>query len=224
MPLLARPGVRRAVAGLAVALVVFGLGMLVYPVTTDIYTSRAQARLRRDFAAQVVQAQMPPANVGPAPATSKGTPPAVHAGQGVALIRIPKLGVDTVVVEGTDPATLRQGPGHYPGSSQACARGNVAIAGHRTTYGRPFAGLDELAAGDEITLATPQRRCTYQVVAGASPLPAPRKGSAAWVTSPGDWSAVAPVQGSYLTLTTCHPKGSAAKRLIVRARLVSGSS
>jgi sortase A len=216
--------VRRAVAGLAVALVVFGVGMLIYPVATDIYTSRAQARLRRDFAAQVVEAQRPPAGVRTGPATSPDTSPAVHAGQGVALIRIPKLGLDTVVVEGTDPATLRDGPGHYPGSSQACARGNVAIAGHRTTYGRPFGGLDELKAGDEITLATPQRHCTYQVVAGASPLPAVRKGSAAWVTSPGDWSAVAPLQGSYLTLTTCHPRGSAAKRLIVRARLVSGSA
>jgi sortase A len=220
--MLARPGVRRGVAGLALALVVFGLGMLVYPITTDIYTSRAQARLRRDFVAQVVEAQTPPAIAGPGPVASPATPPAVHAGHGVALIRIPKLGLDTVVVEGTDPATLREGPGHYPGSPQACARGNVAVAGHRTTYGRPFGDLDELTAGDEITLATPQRRCVYQVVAGASRNPAPRKGSAAWVTSPGDWSAVAPLQGSYLTLTTCHPKGSAAKRLIVRARLVSG--
>jgi len=87
--------------------------------------------------------------------------------------------------------------------------------------GRPFSGLDRLAAGDQITLVTAQRSCTYQVVAGASPRPAPHKGSAAWITSPDDWSAVAPLQGSYLTLTTCHPKGGATERLIVRARLMS---
>ena len=191
--------------------------MLLYPVTTDIYTSRAQARLRRDFAARVVQEQAPqPAPAAPAPTV-------VGPGQVVALIRIPKLNLDPVMVEGIDPATLREGPGHYPASSQPCARGNMAIAGHRTTYGRPFGGLDQLTAGDKITLVTPQRRCTYEVVSGASPRPAPHKGSAAWITSPGDWSAVAPLQGSYLTLTTCHPKGSAAKRLIVRARLVNGS-
>ncbi|HWD71440.1 MAG TPA: sortase [Actinomycetota bacterium] len=218
MPWLARPGVRRALAGLAVALVAFGVGMLLYPVTTDIYTSRAQARLRRDFAARVVQEQAPQ----PAPGPVGLAPPVVAAGQVVALIRIPKLNLDTVMVEGTDPATLREGPGHYPGSSQPCAHGNMAVAGHRTTYGRPFSGLDQLTAGDKITLVTPQRSCTYEVVSGASPRPAPHKGSAAWITSPDDWSAVAPLQGSYLTLTTCHPKGSAAKRLIVRARLVNG--
>jgi sortase A len=223
VPLLARPGVRRALAGLAVSLVAFGVGMLVYPITTDVYTSRAQARLRRDFAARAVDAETHPGGGGTGPAASPGTPPVAGAGKGVALIQIPRLGVDTVVVEGTDPATLREGPGHYPASSQPCARGNVAIAGHRTTYGRTFGGLDELKAGDKITIVTPYRPCTYEVVAGASPKPAPRKGSAAWITSPGDWSAVAPLQGSYLTLTTCHPKGSAAQRLIVRARLVNGA-
>jgi sortase A len=205
-------------AGLAVALVVFGVGMLVYPVTTDIYTSRAQAGLRREFAAQVAQAQTPPVVSGPSPTPAQ---PAVGAGQGVALIRIPKLGLDAVMVEGTDPAALRKGPGHYPGSPPPCDPGNVAIAGHRTTYGKAFSSLDLLTAGDQITLVAPQRRCTYQVVAGASPRPAPHKGSAAWITSARDWSAVAPLRGSYLTLTTCHPRGSATQRLIVRARLVS---
>jgi sortase A len=224
VPLLARSGVRRALGGLAVALVVFGVGMLLYPVTTDIYTSRAQAGLRRQFAAQVARAQTQtpavPTQAGAVPAPAAAPPP-VSAGEGVALIRIPKLGLDTVMVEGTDPAALRKGPGHYPGTPAPCAQGNVAIAGHRTTYGRAFSGLDRLAAGDQITLVTPQQRCTYQVVAGASPRPAPHKGSAAWITSPRDWTVVAPLKGSYLTLTTCNPKGSATQRLIVRARLMT---
>src|SRR2546430_16589811 len=74
VPWLARPGVRRALAGLAVALVAFGVGMLLYPVTTDIYTSRAQARLRRDFAARMAQEQAPPPGPGPpGPAAPGGT-------------------------------------------------------------------------------------------------------------------------------------------------------
>src|SRR5439155_8682333 len=108
VPWLARPGVRRALAELAVALVAFAVGMLLYPVTTDIYTSRAQARLRRDFAARVVQEQAPQ----PVPAPAAPAPTVVGPGQVVALIRIPKLNLDTVMVEGIDPATLREGPGH----------------------------------------------------------------------------------------------------------------
>src|SRR5438874_10428457 len=66
VPWLARPGVRRALAGLAVALVAFGVGMLVYRVTTDLSTSRAQARLRRDFAARVARDTAPQLAPGPA--------------------------------------------------------------------------------------------------------------------------------------------------------------
>src|SRR5437588_5294966 len=87
VPWHARPGARRALAGLAVALVAFGVGMLLYPVTTDIYTSRAQARLRRDFAARVVQDTAPQ----PAPGSAAPGAPVVRAGQVVGLLRIPKL-------------------------------------------------------------------------------------------------------------------------------------
>src|SRR5260370_18675253 len=67
VPWLARPGVRRALAGLAVALGAFGVGVLLYPVTTHIYTSRAHAKLRPDFAARMVQARAPQPAPGPPP-------------------------------------------------------------------------------------------------------------------------------------------------------------
>lgn len=204
---LLRPGVRRVLGGLAVALTAFGAGMLVYPVATNLYNGRQQARLRREFSVRLTQ--------GSTAASS-----AVHSPLGIAIIQIPRLGLDSVVVEGTDPADLRAGPGHYPGSPQPCSRGNVAIAGHRTTYGKPFEGLDQLVAGDGIVLVTPSRRCTYQVVPSPPGKPTPHRGSAAWISAPTDWSPVAGLQGSFLTLTTCHPKTSAAQRLILRARLV----
>ena len=73
------------------------------------------------------------------------------------------IGVDSVVVAGTDTSSLRRGPGHYPGTPLPGARGTVAIAGHRTTYGAPFRRLDKLDDGDRITLNMPYGRFVYAV-------------------------------------------------------------
>jgi sortase A len=196
---------------LAVALVAVGLGMLVYAPATDFYAARAQARLRRQFAADVTAAAAGP--TGPVPTS-----------QALAVVRIPAIGLDAVVVQGTDPQSLRTGPGHYAQSPLPCLPGNVAVAGHRTTYGHWFNRLDELAAGDDITFVTPSGSCTYQALAAPAATPVPHAGSAAWIISPDDWGVVGPLTGSYLTLTTCNPKGSAAQRLVARARLVSAIS
>lgn len=201
---------RRAVTGIAVALIAFGVGMLIYPAATDLYTQRAQARLRQDFAGDVAAAQAGP--VG-----------AVPARQALAVIRIGAVGLDAVVVQGTSPASLHVGPGHYQQTAAPCMAGNVGIAGHRTTYGKPFNRLDALVPGNEIVLVTAAARCTYAVLP-APPGAARAAGGAAWIVRPDDWSVVGPLAGgpggSYLTLTTCNPKGSAAQRLVVRARLV----
>ena len=39
----------------------------------------------------------------------------------------------------------------------------MAIAGHRTTYGKPFNQIDRLKPGDALILETPIGTCTYQV-------------------------------------------------------------
>ena len=129
------------------------------------------------------------------------------------------------------PTRCAPAPGHYRDTALPCEDGTVGIAGHRTTYGRPFANLDLLKPGDTITLETPVGSCTYQVLAPpptASPLNA--KG-AAFVINPNEIGVIGapaiaragetPPPGALLTLTTCHPKGSAAKRLVVQAVLVS---
>ena len=54
------------------------------------------------------------------------------------------IGVNDVVVQGTDAGDLRKGPGHYPATPLPGERGTVAIAGHRTTYGAPFRHIDGL--------------------------------------------------------------------------------
>jgi sortase A len=88
----------------------------------------------------------------------------------------------------------------------------VGIAGHRTTYGRPFHNLDLLKPGMEITLQTPIGECTYEIT------------KEPFAVSPKDVSVVANTPDeATLTLTTCHPKGSARQRLVVKATLVHSS-
>ena len=87
------------------------------------------------------------------------------------MLRIAKIGLNKVIVQGTSTADLRQGPGHYPGTPLPGEQGNAAIAGHRTTYGAPFYNLDELAPGDLIEITTVQGTFTYRVTqhAGREP-------------------------------------------------------
>lgn len=131
------------------------------------------------------------------------------AGTGDPLGRllIPAIDMSTVVVEGTDTESLRTGPGHYPATPLPGARGTVAIAGHRTTYGAPFRDLDKLERGDRIELDMPYGRFTYAVERTQIVEP-----TALWVTRR--------VKHDRLVLTACHPLYSAAQRIVVFARLV----
>src|SRR3954454_3535919 len=128
-------------------------------------------------------------------------------GQPLGRIRMRSIGVSSVVVAGTDTSSLRLGPGHYPGTPLPGARGTVAIAGHRTTYGAPFRRLDKLARGDRIELRMPYGTFTYAVDRRRIVLP-----SATWVPPP-----FGPHQ---LILSAFPPLYSAAKRFVVFARLV----
>ena len=128
-------------------------------------------------------------------------------GQPLGRIRMPAIGVSSVVVAGTDGASLRRGPGHYPGTPLPGARGTVAIAGHRTTYGAPFRRLDRLDRGDRIEVRMPYGRFVYEVERERIVAP-----TATWVTQR--------VGYDRLVLSACHPLYSAAKRIVVFARLV----
>jgi sortase A len=129
-------------------------------------------------------------------------------------LEIPKLGVSTVVVEGTNATALAAGAGHYRDTPLPGDTGNVSIAGHRTMNGHPFNRLDELKPGDTVILVTPFAKHTSQLVQNFDGHANP------WVTGPNDWEVVAATKDAMLTLTTCNPKGSASERLIARAKLV----
>ena len=191
---------RNGLSGLSVALILGALGLLGYPFYTNLYQSRIQSRLSHQLASPALQ--------------QRYRSRTLQEGDSLTRIKIPKIGVDVVVVEGTSASALRAGAGHYPSTPLPCDPGNVGIAGHRTTYGKPFANIDQLGPGDVIILETPVGSCTYKV------------SQAPFVVLPDGLmtngaSVVANIPGqNALTLTSCHPKGSASHRIVVKATMV----
>jgi sortase A len=181
----------------ALLLALVGTGLLAYPFATDLWAARLQRGLSGGLSA----------------AADDYRAGKIKPGDALTRLEIPKFDVDVVVVQGTSLAALRAGAGHYPATPLPGEPGNVAIAGHRTTYGRPFHRMDELVRGDKVILTTPIARHVYEITGDP------------FVVEPTDWSPIDdfPRGGSFLTLTSCHPEGSADYRIIARARLIRTS-
>jgi sortase A len=222
--------VRTAVRAIGRVLITVGLLIILFVGYqlwgTAIWEARAQSDLEGEFERELARAEpdtttttapttTTTTTIGPttAPTTTTTTtprpPPVVPPpGDPIGVIRIDKIGVDKVVVEGTTVPDLRKGPGHYEGSPLPGQLGNAAIAGHRTTYGAPFGDLDQLARGDTLFVQTLTGTWRYQLMRDP------------FEVDPSQVEVLDPVPGqATLTLTTCHPKYSAAKRLIVQAEL-----
>jgi sortase A len=190
-----RPWARMLLTTASVGLLVAAIGTIGYPFYTNLLQDRIQSRLDRQIASPELKAAYLNRNVG--------------VGDSLTRIQIPDIDIDVVVVEGTTASALRAGAGHYPDTPLPCEVGNVAIAGHRTTYGRPFHNVDRLEKGSQITLETPIGTCTYEV--SQDP----------FAVSPNRLDVITNTPDeATLTLTTCHPKGSARERLIIKATLV----
>jgi sortase A len=165
---------------------------------TGLYTARQQDGLRDQLDTRIAAADR-----NPHPGE-----PTILPGHAYAILRIPSIDVDAVVVEGTEVEDLKKGPGHYATTADPWDQdGRVAIAGHRTTYGAPFWDLDKVRAGDDLRLITEQGTFDYAATESREVLP-----SAASVLRPTD--------DPTLVLTTCTPKFSAARRLILVAERV----
>lgn len=192
--LASRRAVRRIIGAVTLLLAVAGAGMLAYPFATNLYTRRVQQQLVDDLFTPELRGQYADGRV--------------EVGDSLTRISIPSIKVKTVVVEGTTANALRAGAGHYVDTPLPGETGNVAIAGHRMTFGKPFGNLDRVREGDEVTLETPLGMNHYRVV------------KAPYVVDATDWSPIAQTPGKTLTLTTCHPRGSDRQRLIVKAEFV----
>jgi sortase A len=193
---------------------------------TGLATNRAQDRLSNEFATQLEQTSTttPDTAVGPTsttapPVTAPADLPTPEPGDPVAHLRIPAIGVDFIVLQGVDLKWLKEGPGHFPQTPLPGQPGNVALAGHRTTYAAPFNRLDELRPGDVITFDTVQGTFTYTVdshetVPGEAP-------SGHFVVKPSQVEILAQDGTNKVTLIACNPKYSARERIVVTGTLTS---
>ena len=210
---------RRVVRGIGSVLIFLGVLTLLFVVYqlwgTGLAEARSQRQLKHEFARELRHA-IPHAPGATVTATVPSTepvaaPPPTPTGEAIAILEIPRLGVERAVVEGVGVPDLKKGPGHYPGTAAPGQPGNVGIAGHRTTYGAPFNRIDELGPNDPIYVVTRQGQFRYEVIEKK-------------IVSPKDVSVLDATPDNRLTLTTCTPKYSAAQRLIVVARLAGPSA
>jgi sortase A len=172
------------------------IGVSVYVWYTNSYTYSQQKKLLHQW----VQNPLPVTGVGDAE---------VAAGAPIARLQVPRLSLDVIVVELAnldDRENLNRGPGHVPGTAYPGMPGNVFIAGHRTTYGAPFGGLDQMRNGDEIILTTAEGKHVYTAYEQR-------------IVDPHDLSVLDQQGEPRVTLMACHPKFTANQRILVIGRL-----
>jgi sortase A len=127
----------------------------------------------------------------------------------VARLRIPRLGYDEIVLEGATPRTLAFGPAHLLSGAAFGQPGNVALAGHRTSW---FRSLEDVKTGDAIDVEwfdadRHDYRRRYVV-------------NAIDIVKPQDTALLGDANADALTLVTCYPFGpspTSPLRYVVRA-------
>lgn len=128
----------------------------------------------------------------------------LRRGNPAGRLRVSRIGLDAIVVEGTDEASLRRGPGRDRRSLMPGGGGLVYVAGHRTTFMAPFAHIDLLRRGDRIVFAVPYATITYRVTGHR-------------IVKATDMSALEPRPHEVLVLQACHPRFFARERYLVYA-------
>lgn len=218
----------RVVRSLGWVLVISGAVVLLYVVYllwfTGFETQRAQQDLEQSWTLTVPDPATERDAAAPSTAEDEGEDESgqeeeeLELGDAVAAMWFERDGARIVnddvlyVVSGSTLELLKAGPGHYPLSDRPGGAGNLAIAGHRTTYGAPFWSVNELTEGDTIHVVDRQgREWTYAY--REQRIVAPND---VWVVGEDPLGDGAPT----ITLTTCHPRGSAAQRLIVFGELL----
>jgi sortase A len=130
----------------------------------------------------------------------------LETGKGIGRIDAPGMGLDAVIVEGTDTSTLQKGPGRYPETALPGQGKTIGIAGHRTTYLAPFRHINDAEEGDEVVVEMPYGTFTYTV-------------EKTKIVEPEDVEIVRDIGRERLVLTACHPLYSAAQRYALFGRL-----
>jgi LPXTG-site transpeptidase (sortase) family protein len=135
----------------------------------------------------------------------------LERGDAIAVLQIPRLGINVVVAEGDDPQQLRGGPGHRRKTPMPGEKGNMIIAGHRSGWGGPLASLARVRKGDLIAVSI-----------GAEPEPVVYKVVSVARTNGSDRAPLAPANDHRLTIVTGDKDRLSSQRLVVTA--VSGTN
>ena len=220
---------------LGTLLLVIGVGVLAWAATvwvwkdpfTAAYTAYEQRRLEAsldrqfDSWAPTREPVSRPAKPKPEPAPEPKPRPhddltrearrfrmAAGEGDAIARLRVPRLDLNLVVVNGTSTSDLRRGPGRHEETFMPGERELVYVAGHRTTYGAPFSDIDDLAPGDPISLELPYGTVEYEVTTQR-------------VVDDNVLTVLKSHGREELILQACHPRFFSSQRLLVYARPVA---
>jgi sortase A len=200
---------RKLTRGVGAAAAVAGALALVWVVVvwqwqdpfTALYTAREQHKLEARYEQRRIH--FPPASPSMA-LTARRYRLSLEPGDPVGRLEIPRLGLSKIVVDGTDESDLKKGPGRYLGSFLPGEGKLVYIAGHRTTYGAPFAHIERLRPGDRVTLELPYGTFVYEVRRHV-------------VVRSDDLRPLRSHGREVLALQACHPRFFATHRYIVYA-------
>jgi sortase A len=230
--------------GIGQTLITLGCVVLLFAVyevwITNVFADRAQHKVANALRKEWENNQDPLALPG-------GGARAIPLGTGIAVLYIPRLGADYhfAVVQGSavpDDAQLEKGPAHYADTQLPGQLGNFAVAGHRVGKGEPFLNIDKLRTGDAVVVETkswwyvyrvlgePSGRSPQDVMADVPTKLGPKPVPGREIVAPSDGDVLLPVpdhpdvgagdaDAALLTMTTCHPKFTASKRMIVHAEL-----
>ncbi len=210
---------------LGTVLLVLGAAILVWAATVyfwkDPFTTAYTAYEQRQLASKLDEQF---ATWRPAPQPRRNREPTAHKpliadvrrdarryrlasrdGDAIARIKIPRLDVNMVVVNGTEVADLRRGPGRHLKSFMPGERKLVYIAGHRTTYLAPFSHIDQLRPGDKIFLELPYASFVYRVTGHR-------------IVDDNDLAVLDSHGHEELVLQACHPRFFASHRYLVYAQ------
>lgn len=128
-------------------------------------------------------------------------------GHGIGRLRVPRMGVNMMMVEGTDAASLKKGPGRHRRTFMPGENRLVYIAGHRTTYGAPFSHISSMRSGDRVMIEVPYGTFIYSVTHHR-------------IVKSTNLSVLRSPRYELLALQACHPRFFASHRYIAYARLV----
>lgn len=211
-------GLRRLIRILSTVTVLAGLGTLGWAVLTwqwedpftSLYTQLEQRELEASYErrAAAFAAGGDALSADDLRAQARRYREASGRGVPIGRIRIPKVGLSMIVVNGTDEDTLKRGPGRYLGSFMPGEGQLVYVAGHRTTYAAPFSDIDALRPGDRVTLEVPYGRFEYRVQRSV-------------VVSANATDILRSHGTELLALQSCHPRFFATQRYIAYARPVA---